>query len=124
MFQVLHGCEYDDETPTVLGFNHHSYDADTTMVLDMKRRQWIWLQPQLEPTGRKWNLNEGWLAFMEERLLNECPNRLNKTLESGKSILQRTRELLKSLAQQICGFYPHLFLFCVFLTENSNYLQT
>ncbi|XP_019734633.1 major histocompatibility complex class I-related gene protein-like [Hippocampus comes] len=115
VFQVLHGCEYDDETGTVLGFNHHSYDGDTTLVLDMERRQWIWLQPQLEKTGRKWNQMERWLGFMEERLLKECPNRLNKTLESGKSILQRTQRPLMSLLQtrpsapvtcHATGFYP------------------
>ncbi|XP_077371858.1 major histocompatibility complex class I-related protein 1-like isoform X2 [Festucalex cinctus] len=115
VFQVLHGCEYDDESGTVSGFNHHSYDADDTLVLDMTRRRWIWLQPQLELTGRKWNDNDGWLKFMEERLLNECPQRLNKTLEYGKSVLMRIQRPLVSLLQtrpsapvtcHATGFYP------------------
>ncbi|XP_051911319.1 major histocompatibility complex class I-related gene protein-like [Hippocampus zosterae] len=115
VFQVLHGCEYDDESRMVWGFNHHSYDADTTLVLDMKRQQWLWLKPQLEPTGRKWNNNEGWLDFMEGRLLGECPYRLNKTLEAGKSVLQRIQRPLVSLLQtrpsapvtcHATGFYP------------------
>ncbi|XP_077424572.1 major histocompatibility complex class I-related protein 1-like isoform X2 [Vanacampus margaritifer] len=115
VFQVLHGCEYDDESSTVSGSNHHSYDADTTLFLDMEHRRWIWLKPQLELTGRKWNDNSGWLEFMENRLLIECPKRLNKTLEYGKSILQRIQRPLVSLLQKrpsapvtchATGFYP------------------
>ncbi|XP_057683683.1 zinc-alpha-2-glycoprotein-like [Corythoichthys intestinalis] len=117
VFQVLHGCEYDDEdrTGAVWGFNRHSYDAEDTLVLDMERQRWIWLRPQMEPTGRKWNLNEGWLEFMEHRLLKECPRRLRQTLEYGKDVLLRIRRPRVSLLQthpsanitcHATGFYP------------------
>ncbi|XP_061615367.1 major histocompatibility complex class I-related gene protein-like isoform X2 [Phyllopteryx taeniolatus] len=115
VFQVLHGCEYDDESGDESGFNRHSYDGDTTLVLDVERRMWMALKPQLEPTGRKWNLNEGWLEFMEHRLLRECPPRLRETLQYGKDFLRRIQRPLVSLLQtepsapvtcHATGFHP------------------
>ncbi|XP_077599636.1 major histocompatibility complex class I-related protein 1-like [Stigmatopora nigra] len=117
VFQVMHGCEYDDEdeSETPSGFNRHSYDAQDTLVLDMGQRRWIWLRPQMEATVRKWNLNLGWLEFMEHRLLSDCPQRLRQTLEYGKEILQRIQRPLVFLLQtepsaditcHATGFYP------------------
>ncbi|XP_077446521.1 major histocompatibility complex class I-related protein 1-like [Stigmatopora argus] len=117
VFQVMHGCEYDDEDESQppSGFNRHSYDAQDTLVLDMGQRRWIWLRPQMEATVRKWNVNLGWLEFMEHRLLTECPRRLRQTLEYGKDVLQRIQRPLVFLLQtepsaditcHATGFYP------------------
>ncbi|XP_068507270.1 major histocompatibility complex class I-related gene protein-like isoform X1 [Syngnathus scovelli] len=117
VFQVLHGCEYDDDSVSKSGFNHHSYDGDDTLFLDMENRRWIWLQSQLEATVRKWNHNKGWLEFMDHRLLEECPQRLCKMLEYGKSVLQRIQRPLVALLQtqpsalvtcHATGFYPNI----------------
>ncbi|XP_068507262.1 uncharacterized protein [Syngnathus scovelli] len=117
VFQVLHGCEYDDDSVSKSGFNHHSYDGDDTLFLDMENRRWIWLQYQLEATVRKWNHNKGWLEFMDHRLLEECPQRLCKMLEYGKSVLQRIQRPLVALLQtqpsalvtcHATGFYPNI----------------
>ncbi|XP_061520187.1 class I histocompatibility antigen, F10 alpha chain-like isoform X2 [Phycodurus eques] len=107
VFQVLHGCECDgDECGDVSGFNRHSYDGDTTLVLDVERRAWMALKPQLEPTGRKWNLNEGWLEFMEHRLLRECPRRLRETLQYGKDVLRRIHGAVGARHVPCLGFPP------------------
>nr|XP_057902819.1 major histocompatibility complex class I-related gene protein-like [Doryrhamphus excisus] len=117
VFQVLHGCEYDDQTRTFRGFNYHSYDGDDTLFLDMNERRWISLKPQMDVTQRKWNDNTGWMEFMEHRLLDDCPRRLNNTLECGKSVLQRIERPMVSLLQtrpsavvtcHATGFYPDI----------------
>ncbi|XP_054619869.1 major histocompatibility complex class I-related gene protein-like isoform X2 [Dunckerocampus dactyliophorus] len=117
VFQVLHGCEYDDQTGVPSGFNYHSYDGDDTLFLDVKERRWISLKPQMDDTQRKWNDNTGWMEFMEHRLLKECPQLLNNTLECGKSVLQRIERPMVSLLQtspsavvtcHATGFYPDI----------------
>nr|XP_061787292.1 major histocompatibility complex class I-related gene protein-like [Nerophis lumbriciformis] len=115
VFQVLHGCEYDEDLGVFRGFNHHSYDGEDTLYLDMEERRWISLKPPMDATQRKWNDNQGWMEFMEHRLLNECPLRLNRTLELGQSVLRRIERPRVSLLQTspsslvMChatGFYP------------------
>ncbi|XP_073319759.1 major histocompatibility complex class I-related gene protein-like [Pagrus major] len=115
VFQVFHGCEWDDETGEVNGFNVVSYDGEDMLILDMKALRCIAIKPQFLRTQHEWNNDRGWLKFMEHRLLTECPERLKKSLDYGKSMLQRTELPSVYLLQKTpsspvsclaTGFYP------------------
>ncbi|XP_071357099.1 major histocompatibility complex class I-related gene protein-like isoform X2 [Trachinotus anak] len=113
--QVLHGCEWDDETGDVNGFNVHGYDGEDILVLDMKAQRWIATKQELLITQHRWNNNKGWLEFMEHRLNQECPERLKNSLGYQNSALKRTVLPLVSVLQKTplspvtchaTGFYP------------------
>ncbi|XP_056255305.1 class I histocompatibility antigen, F10 alpha chain-like [Seriola aureovittata] len=115
VFQVLHGCEWDDETGDVNGFDLVSYEGEDILLLDMKAQRWIALKPELLITQHKWNNDKGWLEFMEHRLNQECPVTLKNSLKYQKSSLQKTDRPLLSLLQKTplspvtchaTGFYP------------------
>lgn len=89
MFQVLHGCEWDDETGEVNGFGVVSYDGEDMLTLDMKALRCIALKPQFLRTQHEWNNDRGWLKFMEHRLMTECPERLKKSLDYGKTTFMK-----------------------------------
>uniref|UniRef100_A0A671UZM5 Ig-like domain-containing protein n=1 Tax=Sparus aurata TaxID=8175 RepID=A0A671UZM5_SPAAU len=109
VLQVSHGCEWDDETGEVHGFDVVRYDGEDVLILDVKARRWIAMKPQALSYQHRYNKDEGWLEFMDHRLLKECPESLKKSLDYGKSTLQRTvtdhpPEFMSCLAT---GFYPH-----------------
>lgn len=115
VIQVLNGCEWDDETGDVNGFGLISYDGDDILILDMNAQRWIATKPQLLRSQHKWNNDKSWLAFMEHRLIQECPVRLKNSLDYGKSALQRTELPFLSLLRKTpsspvtchaTGFYP------------------
>ncbi|XP_073319166.1 major histocompatibility complex class I-related gene protein-like isoform X2 [Pagrus major] len=115
VLQVFHGCEWDDETGEVKGFDVVSYDGEDVLMLDVKARRWIAMKPQALSYQHRWNKDEGWLQFMDHRLLKECPERLQKSLDYGKSMLQRTELPSVYLLQKTpwspvsclaTGFYP------------------
>uniref|UniRef100_A0A671UV74 Ig-like domain-containing protein n=1 Tax=Sparus aurata TaxID=8175 RepID=A0A671UV74_SPAAU len=85
------------------------YDGEDVLILDVKARRWIAMKPQALSYQHRYNKDEGWLEFMDHRLLKECPESLKKSLDYGKSTLQRTvtdhpPEFMSCLAT---GFYPH-----------------
>uniref|UniRef100_A0A671UUP0 MHC class I-like antigen recognition-like domain-containing protein n=1 Tax=Sparus aurata TaxID=8175 RepID=A0A671UUP0_SPAAU len=90
VLQVSHGCEWDDETGEVHGFDVVRYDGEDVLILDVKARRWIAMKPQALSYQHRYNKDEGWLEFMDHRLLKECPESLKKSLDYGKSTLQRT----------------------------------
>ncbi|XP_038581342.1 major histocompatibility complex class I-related gene protein-like [Micropterus salmoides] len=115
VIQVLHGCEWDDETGQVNGFGLNSYQGEDILILDMKAQRWIATKPQLIRTQHKWNNDKSWLEFMEHRLTQECPVRLQNSLNYGKSTLLRTELPSVSLLRKTpsspvschaTGFYP------------------
>ncbi|XP_030266447.1 major histocompatibility complex class I-related gene protein-like [Sparus aurata] len=116
VLQVSHGCEWDDETGEVHGFDVVRYDGEDVLILDVKARRWIAMKPQALSYQHRYNKDEGWLEFMDHRLLKECPESLKKSLDYGKSTLQRTELPSVYLLQKTpsspvsclaTGFYPH-----------------
>ncbi|XP_073319170.1 major histocompatibility complex class I-related gene protein-like [Pagrus major] len=116
VLQVFHGCEWDDETGEVNGFDVLSYDGEDMLALSVKPLRSIALKPEASNTQYRWNKNSGGLKFLEHRLLKECPVRLQKSLDYGKSMLQRTELPSVYLLQKTpwspvrclaTGFYPN-----------------
>ncbi|XP_068431881.1 major histocompatibility complex class I-related gene protein-like isoform X2 [Clinocottus analis] len=116
IFQVMAGCEWDDETNEVLrGFHQHGFDGEDFISFDMKTRTWIAPKQQAVSTKLKWDHNKAQTAQMNHYLTQICPESLKKFVKYGSSSLMRTELPLVSLLQKspsspVCchatGFYP------------------
>ncbi|XP_067468195.1 major histocompatibility complex class I-related gene protein-like [Thunnus thynnus] len=114
--QQMAGCEWDDETGEINGYQQYGYNGEHFISLDLKTLTWIAPKPQAVTTKHEWDKdesrNEFWKSFVTER----CPEKLKKYLNFWKSSQQRTDLPSVSLLQKTpsspvschaTGFYPH-----------------
>ncbi|XP_038581688.1 major histocompatibility complex class I-related gene protein-like isoform X3 [Micropterus salmoides] len=115
VLQRMNGCEWDEETGEVNGFNQYGYDGEDLMAFDPKTSTWITLKPQAFTIKEKWNADEPRAKHNEIFLTQICPEWLKKSLDYGNSSLQRTELPSVSLLQKTpsspvschaTGFYP------------------
>ncbi|XP_053722006.1 major histocompatibility complex class I-related gene protein-like isoform X6 [Synchiropus splendidus] len=113
--QVMHGCEWDDETGEVRGYYQYAYDGEDFIALDLKTLTWIAAKPQAVITKLQWDNNESRNRYLQSSLSERCPELLKQFLHYGKSSLLKTELPSVSLLQKtpsspiIClatGFYP------------------
>lgn len=88
--QRMYGCEWDDDTADVTGFNQYGYDGEDFLWFDLRTGTWIAPRPQSVDTKMKWDHNKLFLEADKQYLTHECADWLKKYLEYGKSSLQRT----------------------------------
>ncbi|XP_067468553.1 major histocompatibility complex class I-related gene protein-like [Thunnus thynnus] len=116
IFQMMDGCEWDDETGEINGFAQFGYDGEDFIAFDLKTLTWIAPKPQAVITKHKWDrdrlYNERWNYFLTQ----QCPEFVRRYLDLGKSSLLRTDLPSVSLLQKTpsspvschaTGFYPH-----------------
>ncbi|KAK0139290.1 Major histocompatibility complex class I-related gene protein [Merluccius polli] len=115
IYQVMTGCEWDDEDDTTDGYRQYGYDGEDFIVLDLKNLRWIAPTPQAFITKLSWDQNTARLQYLKNYYTKECVDWLKKFLAYGKSTLQRTERPEVSLLQRrpsspvVChatGFYP------------------
>ncbi|KAL7381350.1 hypothetical protein ABVT39_004544 [Epinephelus coioides] len=115
-FQRMFGCEWDNETGKVNGFNQYGYDGEDFIALDLKTETWIAPKPQAVPTKHKWDNDKTGLAAIKTYLTQHCPDQLRKYAQYGKSSLLRKDLPSVSLLQKspsspvschATGFYPN-----------------
>ncbi|XP_060948332.1 H-2 class I histocompatibility antigen, Q9 alpha chain-like [Limanda limanda] len=115
IFQMMSGCEWDDETGEVKGFRQYGYDGEDFISWDQETQTWIAPTSQSVITKLKWDQEKAQLAYLKNFYTKECPTELKKYLEQGKSSLLRTELPRISLLQKspsspvtchATGFYP------------------
>ncbi|XP_044190930.1 major histocompatibility complex class I-related gene protein-like isoform X2 [Thunnus albacares] len=115
IYQVMYGCEWDDETGEVNGFIQLGYDGEDFIVLDLRTETWIAPKPQAVITKHKWDHNRAQTVQFKHYLTQECPDWIKKYVNYGKSSLMRTELPSVSLLQKTpsspvschaTGFYP------------------
>ncbi|XP_053302254.1 major histocompatibility complex class I-related gene protein isoform X2 [Pleuronectes platessa] len=115
IYQLMSGCEWDDETGEVKGFEQHGYDGEDYISLDLETETWIAPTPKSVFTKLKWDQDKVRLAYNKYYYLQECPSSVKELLELGRSSLLRTELPRISLLQKspsspvtchATGFYP------------------
>ncbi|KAM9817596.1 major histocompatibility complex class I-related gene protein-like [Neosynchiropus ocellatus] len=113
--QVMHGCEWDDETGEVRGHYRYAYDGEDFIAFDLKTLTWIAANPHADVTKQQWDNHESRIKYLRYYLKTQCPQHLKKLLDYGNSSLPRTELPSVSLLQKtpsspiVChatGFYP------------------
>ncbi|CAI5691589.1 unnamed protein product [Oreochromis niloticus] len=113
--QNMYGCEWDDETKEVKGFDQYGYDGEDYIALNIKDEIWIAPKPQAVITKTSWDKDKAWIAQDKSYLTQECPEWLKKYLKYGESSLKKTVLPSVSLLQKsssspvschATGFYP------------------
>ncbi|XP_061784190.1 major histocompatibility complex class I-related gene protein-like isoform X2 [Nerophis lumbriciformis] len=116
-FQKMSGCEWNDETDEVKGWEQISYDGEDFISLDMKTWTFTAAKQQAFPTKLKWDQNILDLDDTKYYYTEECPSYLKKYVEYGKKVLMRTELPEVFLLQKTpsspvtcmaTGFYPDL----------------
>ncbi|XP_047460645.1 major histocompatibility complex class I-related gene protein-like [Mugil cephalus] len=115
ILQLMHGCEWDEETGEVTSFMQLGYEGEDFLVFDLKSLTWIALKPQAVSTKQRWDSDTAKIKFDEYFFTHTCPEWLKMYLHHGKSSLLRTDLSSVSLLQKTpsspvschaTGFYP------------------
>ncbi|KAM9838524.1 major histocompatibility complex class I-related gene protein-like [Aulostomus maculatus] len=116
ILQRMNGCEWDDETGEVVGFNQYGYNGEDFIALDLKTLTWVAPIQQAVSTKHRWDTDKARLEFNKYYYIHKCPECLRKYLDYGGSFLQRTEPPSVSLLQKspsspvscfATGFYPN-----------------
>ncbi|KAM3598506.1 uncharacterized protein V6R79_018878 [Siganus canaliculatus] len=89
ILQRVDGCELDDETGDVTGFNQYGYDGEDFISLDLNTLTWIAAKPQAVITKYQWDSDRAELEYDKILYNRRCPDRIRKYVEYGRSLLQR-----------------------------------
>ncbi|XP_061786962.2 major histocompatibility complex class I-related gene protein-like isoform X2 [Nerophis lumbriciformis] len=113
--QKMSGCEWNDETDEVKGWNQLSYDGEDFLSLDMKTWTWTASRHQAFPSKLKWDQDKLLLDYIKYYYTEECSFYLKKYVNYGKEVLMRTELPEVFLLQKTpsspvscmaTGFYP------------------
>uniref|UniRef100_A0A3Q2VNU3 Major histocompatibility complex class I-related gene protein-like n=1 Tax=Haplochromis burtoni TaxID=8153 RepID=A0A3Q2VNU3_HAPBU len=115
ILQKLDGCEWDDETGEINGFNQYGYDGEDFLALDLQTLTWITAKPQAAITKMKWDAQKVRVEENKKFFGDQCPEFLKEYLRYGRRFLQKTILPSVSLLQKTpfspischaTGFYP------------------
>ncbi|XP_047460625.1 major histocompatibility complex class I-related gene protein-like isoform X2 [Mugil cephalus] len=115
ILQVMSGCELDETTGEVTGFEQYGYDGEDFIELDLKMLTWTALRPEADIIKQEWDEDTVTIRNNKKFLTQIFPEWLKLRLKYGNSSLLRTDVPSVSLLQKTpsspvschaTGFYP------------------
>uniref|UniRef100_A0A8C4DQV8 Ig-like domain-containing protein n=1 Tax=Dicentrarchus labrax TaxID=13489 RepID=A0A8C4DQV8_DICLA len=97
--QRMYGCEWDDETGEVNGYDQWGYDGEDFIAFDLKTETWIAPVPQAVITKHKWDNNRAQIKYVDYGRSS-----LLRTELPSVSLLQKTPS--SPVSCHATGFYP------------------
>ncbi|KAK5604378.1 hypothetical protein CRENBAI_018584 [Crenichthys baileyi] len=116
IYQAMYGCQWDDETEQINGYEQYGYDGEDFILFDLNTKTWIAPKPQSIITKHKWDYNRALVEQTKGYLIQVCPEWLKKYVNYGRRSLMRTDLPSVSLLQKTSsspvschatGFYPN-----------------
>ncbi|KAI9548482.1 hypothetical protein NQZ68_007338 [Dissostichus eleginoides] len=113
--QQMYGCDWDDQTGEVKGYNHFGFDGEDFLILDLETESWIAPRPEAVLSKQRWDKDKAVKAQIKNYFTKICPEYLKKYVNLGRSFLMRTEIPSVSLLQKspsspvschATGFYP------------------
>ncbi|XP_065326406.1 class I histocompatibility antigen, F10 alpha chain-like [Pelmatolapia mariae] len=114
--QQMYGCEWDDDTGEVTGYDQFGYDGEDFLISNMKTETWVAPVQQAVITKNKWDSNRAKITQDKNYFTKLCPEWLKKYVNYGRSSLMKTDVPSVSLLQKsssspvtchATGFYPN-----------------
>ena len=95
ILQKMNGCDWDDETGEVVGYNQFGYDGEDFIVLDLQTLTWTAPKQQAFFTKLRWDTDKARLDDNKNYYINICPDRLKKYVHYARSFMQRTGRITR-----------------------------
>ncbi|XP_031441491.1 major histocompatibility complex class I-related gene protein-like [Clupea harengus] len=112
-YQNMYGCQWDDESQAVDGYDQYGYDGEDFISLDLKDLRYVAPNQQAVITKNNWDNDRAKLEYLKQYYTQTCIEWLKKYLQFGSSTLGRTVSpevtLLQKDSRVVChstGFYP------------------
>lgn len=86
----MFGCEWDNDTGDVAGFEQQGYDGEDFISFDLETMTWVAPKPQAVITKRKWDENKARNVQKKNYLTQVCVDWVKRYLDYGRSSLLRT----------------------------------
>ncbi|XP_043995172.1 class I histocompatibility antigen, Gogo-B*0102 alpha chain-like [Gambusia affinis] len=105
VYQHMYGCDWDNETGEVKGYDQIGYDGEDFIALDLNASSWIAAKPEAVLTKHKWNNNKYSLQYEKFYFTKVCVEWLKRYVRSGRRSLMKT-DLLKVFLLQKTSSSP------------------
>ncbi|KAL3043498.1 hypothetical protein OYC64_003376 [Pagothenia borchgrevinki] len=100
IYQLMYGCEWDDQTGEVKGFWQYGYDGEDFISFDLETGTYIAPKRESVITKHKWDSDKAWIAQYKHYLTQICPEWVKKHVNYGRALLLRTDLPSVSLLQK------------------------
>uniref|UniRef100_W5KH57 Major histocompatibility complex class I-related gene protein-like n=1 Tax=Astyanax mexicanus TaxID=7994 RepID=W5KH57_ASTMX len=108
-FQRRSGCEWDDKTSRVQGFDEYGYDGVDFISLDLDQMKYVPRTALAKATAERWNSDDNLLKFQRHYYNTDCSNWLKRI---GRVHLKKTGKLQELLNEAFSPVVCHVTGFC------------
>ncbi|XP_051925999.1 major histocompatibility complex class I-related gene protein-like isoform X1 [Hippocampus zosterae] len=117
ILQRMNGCDLDEESGEVVGYNQYGYDGEDFIALNLQTLTWTAPSSQAFTTKLIWDGDINRLQYNKRYYIKKCPDWLKMYVNYGRSVLQRKELPSMALLQktptslvccQATGFYPKM----------------